>query len=311
MSSAPTIAVRLEGGLGDHILGMRVLRFVRNRYPAHGIAVYSDSGGHSTPIQIVSMSPFVSNVVALARRAPQTIVSEEGELSATRERDIASMMSADVFIDSYSGLMFSDAARLLDVPIFSILAHQTELVVSENEHRKADRVLNLGSDTILVGMSLAKFGGGVLTRNVSLITHVLHRLLEDPRVVVLNMFTSSYDYPHWPEPDRTRRRSTSVSDGAFLCKLCAMSNRIIPCVNLPITTIAALLTRCRYFIGVDNGIKHLAWALGVPRTYFHPVKPSMQHVLRWMPDVHRMLLFGCSRTDLEKHIDAALMATHE
>jgi hypothetical protein len=41
------VAVRLEGGLGDHILGMRVLRFVRDRYPRHEIVALSDAHGLS------------------------------------------------------------------------------------------------------------------------------------------------------------------------------------------------------------------------------------------------------------------------
>ena len=44
-------AVRLEGGLGDHILGMRLLQFVRRRYPGHLMVVYCDCGGYRSQLE--------------------------------------------------------------------------------------------------------------------------------------------------------------------------------------------------------------------------------------------------------------------
>ena len=71
---------------------------------------------------------------------------------------------------------------------------------------------------------------------------------------------------------------------------------------------AALINRCRYFVGLDNGIKHLAWALGVPLTLLYPMYPSTDNIVRWLPDIHRMLLFDCSDDDLEMHLTDALSA---
>ena len=39
--STRSIAIRLEGGLGDHILGVRVLSFVRAKYPHHDLVTGS------------------------------------------------------------------------------------------------------------------------------------------------------------------------------------------------------------------------------------------------------------------------------
>jgi ADP-heptose:LPS heptosyltransferase len=72
--------------------------------------------------------------------------------------------------------------------------------------------------------------------------------------------------------------------------------------------VAALIKRCRYFVGLDNGIKHLAWALGVPLTCLYPIYPSTEHIVRWLPDIHRMLLFDCREEDLAAHLTDALAA---
>ena len=75
-----------------------------------------------------------------------------------------------------------------------------------------------------------------------------------------------------------------------------------------ISLVAGLLAKCRYFIGVDNGIKHLAWALNVPHTVFLPHPPGARFILRWMPDFDRSLLLGCTKAELARHVDDARAA---
>ena len=85
--------------------------------------------------------------------------------------------------------------------------------------------------------------------------------------------------------------TTKAQSHESLASLPALDSRIVPCADLPIEVVASLLTRCRYFVGGDNGIKHLAWALDIPRTFFIKAPPPRLDILRWMPDVHRMLQF--------------------
>jgi ADP-heptose:LPS heptosyltransferase len=123
--------------------------------------------------------------------------------------------------------------------------------------------------------------------------------------LVLNIFASSYDLAHWPEPERTRKRQQTIDEARVIRALCSRSDRIVPCVDLPLSTVAALLRRCRYFLGVDNGIKHVAWALGVPHTMIVPSRVPLPRLLRWMPDVHRALPSDCTAAAFERHIAEA------
>src|SRR6266498_396583 len=97
--SRRTVAVRLEGGLGDHVLGMRVLPFVHRSFPKHQIIVYSDAAGHAGQLQVAAMSPIVASVVPVqSRPKDRTVV---GRLENVRPQDLTRMFSADVFIDGW------------------------------------------------------------------------------------------------------------------------------------------------------------------------------------------------------------------
>jgi hypothetical protein len=302
----PSVSVRLEGGLGDHILGMRILRFVRDRYPHHDIVAFSDSRGLRAPVEIATMSPLVSRVVPISHGvAPNTHADRRG-LETIRLPDLQLMLSGDLVIDTFGEKMLAAASLALDVPIFEVLAHRPELVAPPHANEEATRLLATHNGAFIVGVHLAKYGGALLRRNEAVIIHVLRQLLRHPSVVILNMFSSRREYVGCSESQRMTRQQGLLEEISFLEYLCTVSDRILPCVNLPLATIVALIRRCRYFIGLDNGIKHIAWALGVPRTVFFPGKPSLWHVLRWIPDVHRMLPFDCTNAALESHIAAAV-----
>jgi hypothetical protein len=303
-----SIAVRLEGGIGDHILGMRVLPFIRLRYPDEAIIAYSDAAGHPDQLAIASMSRYISRVVPVCQDTPPTTGSEMGVLTNIRQADRDLMTSSEQFIDTYGPLFFAGAAIALDVPVFSILAQRTELNIPSDAEADARRLLARYGDARFVGLNLTKHGVQVLRQHESLVRRVLQHLLDDSRVIVLNFMTSSYDFSHWPPADRISRRQRSIAESAHLVRLChGISHRIVPCVDVPLLTVAALLAHCRYFIGVDNGIKHMAWALDVPHTFLHTTKPDILYAARWIPDLHRILLFDCSPRALSRHL--SMMST--
>lgn len=303
------VSVRMEGGLGDHLLAMRILRHVHARYPEHAITVYSASGTSSAAMDVVRLSPLVSAVVPLVHgAAAATLVTTD--VADPRLEDRTEMMAADQVFDTCGSSLFAAASIALDVPIFDILAHRPTLMTMLSATQDAARCLPQGmrGDALFVGLNLSKYGNGIRGCYRTRIAPFLRALLSDERVIILNLFTSTYDYPRWPEPLRAQRRAAAIEDALFHLELAQLSDRVIPCVDLPIATVAALLERCRYFIGVDNGIKHLAWALGIPHTFFHPDKPELAYVLRWIPDLHRMLLFDSSDAALEDHVRAAIAA---
>lgn len=306
-SQTRTIAVRLQGGIGDHLLGMRVLPFIRHRWPDHEILVYSDGCGIVPPMEIAAMSPYVSRVTPVFRvTEPQ--FQEAVSLKKLRPADFEMMMAADRFIDAAGEGMFLAAARVMDIPVFDILARTPALRIPEAGRTQAAALLRAHADAVLVGMHLAKYGPDTLMRHRSVILCMLQRLLEDPRAIILNLFATCYDAVAWPADFRITRERNAREEMRIIMELCDLDRRVVACADLPIATTAALVQRCSYFIGVDSGIKHLAWAFGVPHTVFLTEKPSIGQALRWIPDVHRMLLFECSDEELDSHIGSALSA---
>jgi hypothetical protein len=258
------------------------------------------------------MSPFVSQVVPVYQRGTPSGREDMGRLTNLRPADLQRMLAADLFVDAGGEQLFTATAVQLDVALFEVLAHRPELVVPASSQDEAHRWLARYPEAIFAALNLTKYGAELLHRHEALITRILDALLSDPRVVVLNLFSTSYDFAHWPSPERERRRQLSLDESAWLARLAQRSARIVSCVDLPLPTVAALLTRCHYFVGVDNGIKHLAWALDVPHTFLHPCKPDVLQMVRWMPDLNRILLFDCQERSLARHLaamEAALAAS--
>jgi hypothetical protein len=302
MTPTSSVAIRLEGGLGDHILGMRVLSFVRDKYPHHDLLVYSDAAGHPTQLEIARMSPLVKAVT------PVRVTDHSRTLDAIEQADRDLMFASDIVIDAWGGTMLVDAAEQLNVPVFDILSSRPQLSISPDADRAALDLLGDDRHAPLIGLNLSKYDHAFLSDYTPLIAALLHGLLEQPEVIILNFFTSTYDFTHWQEPRRTERRLIAERGGRFLKSLSRLSDRIRPCADLPLPVVAALIKRCRYFVGLDNGIKHLAWALGVPLTCLHPIYPSTEYIVRWLPDIHRMLLFDCREEDLAAHLADAQSA---
>jgi hypothetical protein len=296
-----TVSVRLEGGLGDHLLGMRVLHFVHERYPSHDIVVYSDCGGAQPQMDIVRMSPLVHRVVPVRQDSQLASSHDMGALHAVLAEDLDLMRSADVFVDAHGALLFVPAAQQLNVPVFQILSSTPHLTIPDDvDEVLAAKLARFGS-VPLVAVQFAKYGRWIRQFEDTL-RYILTRLVRTSDAIILNIFTTTFEFNHWAEPMRSKRSRRIEEDAEFLSSLCDISERIIPCVDLPITTVASLLRRCQYFIGLDNGIKHLAWALELPRTYFVPQMPDTAFVVRWMPDCHRAIAFGCAAIEVDRQL---------
>jgi hypothetical protein len=293
------VAVRLEGGLGDHILGMRVLKFVKMRHPESPLVVFSDSAGQETQAIVAAMSPYVTSVVKIHQTRRFESPAERWRITSIRPSDLAQMLSAKLFINACVGTHMIGAARILNIPLFEILANRTDIVIPRFAHEAASEILKPWNGYMFVAINLAN---GVVLRHASLVSHLLAPFLADPRIALLNLFTSGYEFPHDSKYSAVKREQTARDDYVALTSMCSQHERMVACVDLPITTVAALLSKCCYFVGVDNGLKHLAWALGIPRTYFFPNILSQRQALRVMPDVHCCLTLNWSSGDLEKHL---------
>jgi len=308
MTPPPSVVgVRFEGGLGDHILGMRVLRFVRRRFPQAAIVGYSDASGSDVQRDVIELSPFVSCVKCVFKKEGLSIVPREmGRFEHIREQCVEEMLRHPL-IDTYGELMFVPASQALGIPIFTLLAEHPRIKIPTLAFATASRVLPGLAGRVLIGVNFQKYGIGVLRMYQHVIEGFIRELLTLSRnVVILNFWQTAATFSHWPEPAATIRCEQARQEAEFARELCELDPRIIPCCDAHIHTVAALLSQCRYFIGVDNGVKHLAWALNIPHTVLFPHSLNMRHVLRWLPDLHRVLPCNCTKDEFRSHVEYAL-----
>jgi hypothetical protein len=293
-----TVAVRLEGGLGDHVLGMRILPFIRRRYPGHKILIYSDCEGNRAQLDVAAMSPFVARVIPVFQDRSRVTANNLGRLENIDGQYLALFKKADVFVDGWNYPLFIKQSVLLDVPYYKILATRPRLKLPPESISRASEILTISPPPHYIAINFGKYGAGFLRTILPSLQRLLLNLLEDPRVHILNMFSRTYDFPHWPEPERSKRRALVEEESQVIAEICEWNSRILPIVDQSIPTVTALLSRCSYFIGIDNGIKHLAWALGIPRTFFLTFMPNEEFILRYIPDFHRLSLVLNSKIDV-------------
>ncbi len=301
-----SIAVRFEGGLGDHILGMRILSFIRQRYPKHKIIGYSDAAGKQPQADILKMSPLLEKVVRVYKKKNALKTKNLpgwGCLVDVQTRYLKMMNSADIFFDAWGGAYFLEQSKMLNAPIHEILNSRPELAIPSTCKIKALNILKKYGNCAFVGLNVTKYGLKFL-REDKTVKGFIRQLLSDTNVVILNFCDSGFKYPYWPKTLRMEREKKE-KESLEIGKLWNVDDRVVPLLDYPITQVAAFLQMCKYFIGVDNGTKHLAWALGIPLTYFTPVVLSPEWTLRWFPDYHRHLTFNCPKKDFLRHLSAA------
>jgi len=304
------VAIRLEGGLGDHILGMRFLYFIKRRYPRHKIVAYCDCGGFPSQLEAVSLSPFPDEIVPVLQDRTRVNFDTIGELDNLSASDLAKIRAADVFIDAWPGPEFMPGttdinpgslyipqSAQLRVPFYRILASRPHLQVATDSREEARERIKFSNQHRYIAINFDKYDAESLRSNYHWLRPFLMELLEDPRVTILNLFSKCMDFPHLPEEMRCERREQALHTADALEEISSWHPRIVSLINddrcpLRIKVVAAVLLMCRYFVGVDNGLKHLAWALRVPRKYFFPFPPAAYRVLRWMPDYHNLVLVG-------------------
>ena len=307
------IAVRLEGGIGDHLLGMRLLRFVRERFPHDEIVVYSDANGGEIQLDGAIFPRRRPRRPGAASR-PDPGGRCDGPAQYLDPDVLAEMRSADLFLDAWGHGYFLAESCWLGVPFYEILASRPRLAIPKAARQDAARLLARWPEGRFLIINLTKHGASWLNRALGVLRPMLEDLLADPRVIVLAPVATRFSFAHWPEAERAHRERAVAAGLGGTRALAEWHQRIVMLPDLPIAVVAALIERAGYFVGVDNGIKHLAWALDVPRTVLMAAAPDSHFALRWCPDLHRVLLLGADTGMLEIHLaeaKAALTANFE
>jgi hypothetical protein len=298
-------AVRFEGGIGDHVLGMRVLSFLQQRYPTHRVVAYSDASGAQAQMDVLRLSPSVDEVKPVFQDPARVTMQTLGYLNNVQLEYLVEMQAADVFVDTFTEGLFLREARKLDCSFFEVLNTRPRIQVPAAAKCEAALFLRSPGQRRYVGLSLGKYGPDLLGACLPLVKNILDAILCEPNIHILNFFNRRCDFGHWPEPDRQRRERGARQEVDILSRLPSLRpDRFTNVDSAEITTVISLLQDCSYFLGVDNGIKHLAWALGVQRTWITPYRQlTPQWILRYAPDYHRMLQVGCDDSEIQHHIN--------
>ncbi|MGE0260042.1 MAG: glycosyltransferase family 9 protein [Alphaproteobacteria bacterium] len=304
----------MSGGIGDHLLNMRILHFIRQRFPDDVIVAYSDANGGEAQLAVARLSPDADRVVAVRLRAPPETVGAMGRLENLDPAALSEMRAADLFIDTWSNDFFLAESCWLGVPVYDILASRPHLTLPEAAHQEAAQLLTRWPEARFLIINLTKYGPNWLNQALGVLRPMLEELLADPRVVILAPVATRFSFDHWPAAERAWREKAIVAELGCIRSMGDWHERIAILPDLPIAVIAALLKRASYFIGVDNGIKHLAWALDVPRTVLMPTMPDAHFAMCYCPDLHRLLLLDAGAGMWALHFaeaKAALTATRQ
>ena len=295
------IAVRLEGGIGDHVLGLRLLPYVRAAHPDERIIVYSDAAGSETQRDVAQMSPFVNEVRMIGPRPDGVSLATMGDISTLPDNDRHRIEQSAAFYDAWGGDYFMHAAHSLDIPVFQILATVPELHVPPAAQTWADKLLANQGECKFVALHLAKYGAENLHIVLEPVRRILAAIGTRSDVRILNLFSRRFGYNHWPDDVRANREANQEREADMLTQLSESDERIHALPDLDILQLAAVLRRSCYFIGVDNGIRHLAWALGLPSSVVMPQRPDPQFSLRWCQDYHRVVTPDESAGNIARH----------
>ena len=318
------IAVRLEGGLGDHILGLRLVPFIRQRFPNDRIVLYSDCGGFRSQLEACAMCSHSDEVVPVFQDRTKVTLENAGSLENICSGDMLKIQSADLFFDAWPGPPIDPMAlgcepglndwvthaRRLNMPFYEIFASIPELQISHRAVARASEIIPFHKSHRIVAINFQKGGPNELMARNDALRSILSMLLQDSRLYVANIFTADNDFPHLFEPLRVERCAKEREAALILERLGEVSDRVVAVKGQDISTIAAVLRGSDYFLGVDNGIKHLAWSLGVEHSFFAVKQPQRASIMRWIPDYHRLIVPDGSSGQLLRIVEEVRSSLH-
>lgn len=283
-----TITVRLEGGIGNHLLGMRLLKYIHMCYQEHRIVAYSDAGNSVLPLEVAALSPYVSEVRSL-EKDPMRVSGSMGSLAELTAESLTNLKSGEHFFDTHTELLFLEECRRLNLPHFEVLASRPELAIPPDAVAEARAFLRSLPGMRYVAINFMKYGPSAIRSHLDLIKTFLSQILHDSEFGVLHFCMTGDGRPRHAGSSHNSQRPPGTLETEELDSLAeCYPGRVFPVMDKRIVDVCALLQECSYFVGVGNDLKHLAWALDVPRTWLGP-KLWADAIFRWAPDYNCML----------------------
>jgi hypothetical protein len=261
MNDKLKIAIRLEGGLGDHLLGNRFVHAIKEKYPTNELHIFSDTENNPNSINVLqSLFPSVyKNITVLGKRKSphykiNSIFGEEvypAHINNLPEDFLQEMKSYDEFYDLHiDGLKWTkydfDWLRyyyFFPAPEIKLTSPYKDLYIMAHLYARPNSPYNLDQKYVV---------------------SLLKSLAFKNKVVIVTMEEHKNYYQ----------------------EIFNVENIKIDCSN-DILDIFRIASGCDVFIGIDSGIRYIPYHFGKPVFVFSKYCPqygtvAYSHLIRWL-----------------------------
>lgn len=255
------IAIRLEGGLGDHLLGNRFVHAIKEKYPTNKLHIFSDTEGNSNSINVLqNLFPSIyKNITVLGKRKNpnykiHSIFGEEvypAHINNLPEEFLQNIKSYDKLYDLHiDGLKWlkSDFDWLryyyfFPKPEINLTSPYKGSYIMAHLYARPNSPYNLEQWYII---------------------SLLNKLSETSKIVIVTM-----------EEHKN-----------FYSEIFNNSNIVIDCAD-NVIDIFKIASNCELFIGIDSGIRYIPYHFSKPVFVFSKYcqqygHVAYSHLIRWL-----------------------------
>lgn len=255
------IAIRLEGGLGDHLLGNRFVHAIKEKYQPNKLHIFSDTEGNLNSIKVLqNLFPSIyKNITVLGKRIHpnykiQSIFGEEvypAHINNLPEEFLKEIKSYDKFYDLHiDGLKWLKADfdwlryyYFFPKPEVNLVSPYNGSYIMAHLYARPDSPYNLEQWYTVA---------------------LLQKLGETNKIVII----------------------TTEEHQEFYSDLFNHPNIIIDCAN-NVIDIFKIASSCELFIGIDSGIRYIPYHFGKPVFVFSKYckeygNVAYSHLIRWL-----------------------------
>lgn len=261
MNDKSKIAIRLEGGLGDHLLGNRFVHAIKEKYPTNELHIFSDTENNPNSINILqNLFPSIyKNLTVLGKRTNpnykiNSIFGEEvypAHINNLPEQFLQNIKSYDKFYDLHiDGLKWTkydfDWLKyyyFFPTPEIELISPYNGQYIMAHLYARPDSPYNLDQKYVV---SLLK--NLALNNKVVVITTQEHKDYYQEVFDVENIIIDS---------------SSNVTD------------------------VFKIASKCDLFIGIDSGIRYIPYHFSKPVFVFSKYctqygQVAYSHLIRWL-----------------------------
>jgi hypothetical protein len=261
MKDNSKIAIRLEGGLGDHLLGNRFVHAIKEQHPTNDLHIFSDTENNSNSINILqNLFPSIyKNLTVLGKRTSpnykiHSIFGEEvypAHINNLSEEFLQNIKSYNKFYDLHiDGLKWLKADfdwlryyYFFPKPEINLISPYKEPYIMAHLYARPDSPYNLEQWYTIA---------------------LLNKLSETNKIIIITM-----------EEHKN-----------FYAEILNNNNIVIDCAD-NVIDIFKIASNCELFIGIDSGIRYIPYHFSKPVFVFSKYcqqygQVAYSHLIRWL-----------------------------